>query len=218
MGYAQHLCAKWGRAQLRRNGSSQGHAKYPCKACHHPGRFVPAAGAKAVQYAQVEKLLGERNSPRRIVRATGVGRRTIAKLLKKAAAAPPPRPKLRPKKGEKKRWAALERDELRSFVGRKKQKVWRWLAVERHARRTVAWAVGTRGAATARRLWAARPVQYRGPRGGYFADAWKAYVGVLPRGPHRPCPKGESQTSIVEAVNGSLRQRCAVLGAQSLLV
>ena len=45
--------------------------------------FVPAAVAKAVQYAQVEQLLVERNSQRSIVRATGVARMTIAKLLKK---------------------------------------------------------------------------------------------------------------------------------------
>ena len=44
--------------------------------------------AKAAQYAQVEALLTERNSQRNsqrsIVRATGVARMTIAKLLKKS--------------------------------------------------------------------------------------------------------------------------------------
>lgn len=47
---------------------------------------MPAAVAKAAQYAQVEALLTERNSQRSIVRATGVARMTIAKLLKKSSA------------------------------------------------------------------------------------------------------------------------------------
>ena len=84
MVYTQHLCAKCGSEHIRRNGTSQGHAKYQCKACGHQARFVPAAAAQAARYEQVEKLLVERNSQRSIVRATGVARMTIARLLKKS--------------------------------------------------------------------------------------------------------------------------------------
>ena len=101
-----------------------------------------------------------------------------------------------------------------TFVGRKKRKVWLWLAVERASRRIVAWVTGQRGAATARRLWRALPRRYR-RRCWYFTDEWKAYVGVLPRWQHRPCPKGSGGTSIVEAVNCSLRHRCGVLVRKS---
>ena len=59
-----------------------------CVWCNDPSRdqarFVPAAIAKATQYVQVDQLLTERNSPRSIVRATGVSRRTIAGQLKKS--------------------------------------------------------------------------------------------------------------------------------------
>jgi insertion element IS1 protein InsB len=47
-----------------------------------------------------------------------------------------------------------------TFVGRKKRKVWLWLAVERASRRTVALTLGCRGEATARRLWQALPTRY----------------------------------------------------------
>ena len=47
---------------------------------------MPAAVAKAAQYAQVEALLTERNSQRSIVRATGAARMTVAKLVKKSGA------------------------------------------------------------------------------------------------------------------------------------
>lgn len=61
-----------------------------------------------------------------------------------------------------------------TFVGRKKRKVWLWLAVERHTRRIVAWVLGSRGAATLRRLWAALPKHYRTGT-WYFTDEWEAY-------------------------------------------
>jgi IS1 family transposase len=123
-------------------------------------------------------------------------------------------PRRRPKGARKKRWQVLELDEMWTFVGSKKRKVWLWLAVERASRRIVAWVLGDRSAATAQRLWRALPARYR-RRCWYFTDLWEAYVGVLPRGPHRPCPKGEGQTSIVEAINCALRQRCGVLVRKS---
>jgi len=56
-----------------------------------------------------------------------------------------------------------------AFVGRRKRKGWLWLAVERTSRRTVAWVVGQRDAATARRLWRALPRRYR-RHCWYFTD------------------------------------------------
>ena len=78
---------------------------------------------KTAQYAQMDALLVECNSQRSITRATGVARMTIAKRLKKVAALPLPLPCLRPKKTQKKRWEALELDEIWSFVGSKKRKM-----------------------------------------------------------------------------------------------
>ena len=85
----QHTCAKCGSEQIVRNGHSGGHARYQCKACGHQARFVPAAAERAVRYAQVEKLLAERNSQRSVVRVTGVDCMTVAKLAKKSAASEP---------------------------------------------------------------------------------------------------------------------------------
>ena len=118
---------------------------------------------------------------------------------------------MRPKKGQEKKWEALELDEIRIFVGRKKHKVWLWLAVERASRRIVAWVLGRRDAATAWRLWQVLPPRYRRRHCGYFTDLWEAYMGVLPSWHHRRCPKGSGGTNIVEAINCSLRQRGGIL-------
>ena len=65
-----------------------------------------------------------------------------------------------------------------------------------------------------RRLWLALPEEYRTGI-WYFPDVWEAYGQVLPPQAHRPSPKGSGQTSIVEAINCSLRQKCGVLVRKS---
>ena len=97
-----HTCAKCGSVEICCSGHSSGHARYQCKACGYQARSVPAAVGKAARYAQVEALLVERNPQRGIARVTGVARMIIAKRLKKAAAASPPLPRLRPKKAQHK--------------------------------------------------------------------------------------------------------------------
>ena len=82
---------------------------------------------------------------------------TVAGRIKKALSALPVLPRLRPKKEQKKEWEALELDEMWTFVGQRRRKVWLWLAVERASRRIVAWVLSRRDAATARRLWLAPP-------------------------------------------------------------
>ena len=94
----QYLCAAYGSKHIRRNGSSQSHAKYQCTACGHQARFVPVAVERAPLYAQVEKLLVERNSQCSIVRVTGVVRMMVAKLIKKSVGG---RPALAPLATEK---------------------------------------------------------------------------------------------------------------------
>jgi len=65
-----------------------------------------------------------------------------------------------------------------------------------------------------RQLWQSLPTPHR-HHCWFFTDQWKAYAKVLPRWQHRPCPKGGGQTSTVEAINCSLRQRCGVLERKS---
>jgi len=99
-------------------------------------------------------------------------------------------------------------------VGHKKRKVRLGLVIERARRRIVGWRLGSRGEAPLRKLWQSLPTHYR-RHCWFFTDQWKACAQVLPRYQHRPCPKGEGQTSIVEAITCSLRQRCGVLVRKS---
>ena len=110
--------------------------------------------------------------------------------------------------------AVLELDEMWTFVGKRKRKVWLWLAVERASRRIVAWVLGCRGAATGQRLFHSLPARYQ-TNTTYYTDEWAAYATVLPAHAHQPSAKGSGRTSIVEALNCSLRHRCGVLVRKS---
>ena len=106
---------------------------------------MPAAVRKAAQYAQVDALLVKRNSQCIIARATGVARMTIAKRVKNAAVPSPTLLRLRSKKAQRKRWEALELDEMWPFMGRKKRKGWGWRVVEGASRRIPAPGAGQPG-------------------------------------------------------------------------
>ena len=99
----------------------------------------------------------------------------------------------------------LERDELWSFVGFKKNKRWVWLALCRRTRQIVASAVGDRSEATCRLLGLRIPPVYC--FGTVYTDFWDAYQKVLPAQPHQAVGKQSGQTNHIERWNNTLRQR-----------
>ena len=100
---------------------------------------------------------------------------------------------------------ALELDELWSFVQKKQNKQWIWIALLRSSRQVVAYAIGDRSEATCRRLWEQIPKRYRALQ--TFSDFWDAYQKVIPAEQHHAVGKGTGQTAHVERWNNTLRQR-----------
>jgi insertion element IS1 protein InsB len=99
----------------------------------------------------------------------------------------------------------LELDEMWSFVYRRSNKRWIWVALCRRTRQVVAYAIGNRGQASCRLLWSRIPESYC--RGILYSDFWESYQKVLPDARHQPVGKSEGQTSHVERWNCTLRQR-----------
>jgi IS1 family transposase len=104
----------------------------------------------------------------------------------------------------------IECDELWSFVGDKGNKQWVWLALDRDTREIVGVAIGARDEATARQLWESLPPVYR-QCAVCYSDFWDAYACVLPSKRHRPVGKDSGQTSHIEGLNNTLRQRISRL-------
>jgi IS1 family transposase len=99
----------------------------------------------------------------------------------------------------------LELDELWSFVYRKSDKVWVWLALCRESRQIVAFVMGDRSRATCKRLWREIPEGYKGST--CYSDFWEAYREVNPEERHQATGKEQGETCHVERWINTLRQR-----------
>jgi insertion element IS1 protein InsB len=101
----------------------------------------------------------------------------------------------------------LELDELWSFVLKKTNQAWIWVALCRKTRQVVAYAVGDRSEKTCLCLWEAIPPVYR--IGHCFTDFWKVYQAVIPEEQHTAAGKETGETAHIERWNNTLRQRLA---------
>ena len=99
----------------------------------------------------------------------------------------------------------MELDELWSFVFKKDNKAWIWIALCRKTRQVVAYAVGDRSKNTCKELWNSIPEEYR--KGHCFTDFWDAYQVIIPEEQHSAVGKETGETAHVERWNNTLRQR-----------
>jgi len=70
----------------------------------------------------------------------------------------------------------MELDELYSFVLKKSNKMWIWIALCRQTRQVVARAIGDRSEKTCRELWKNIPEEYR--KGHYFTDLRAGHISL----------------------------------------
>jgi len=109
----------------------------------------------------------------------------------------------------------LQCDEIWSFVSRKRNKQWIWIALDADSREVVALVVGDRGQTTAQALWDALPQAYQ--QGAIcYTDEWEAYAAVIPPDQHRPVKKDSGKTNHLECFNCTLRQRVSRLVRKTL--
>jgi insertion element IS1 protein InsB len=107
-----------------------------------------------------------------------------------------------------------ELDELWSFVHRKKNKQWVWIAQCRTTRQVIAFQVGGRGRADAEKLWDKIPERLK-KEGFFYSDDWDAYKGVFPSQRHKSS-KNKKDTNHLERLNNTIRQRVSRLVRKSL--
>ena len=103
----------------------------------------------------------------------------------------------------------LEFDELWSFVAKKTQECWLWLALCRRTRQIVAYTIGDRSQEGALSLREHVPESYR--RRATRRDFWLAYEAAFPQRTHRFCGKEEGETNHAERFFGTVRSRLSRL-------
>ena len=109
----------------------------------------------------------------------------------------------------------LECDEMWSFVGKKGNKQWIGLALDRDTREIVGVYVGHRDADGAQALWDSLPSAYRQYAFSY-TDFWAAYAQIFPDERHQAVGKDSGQTSHIERLNNTFRQRISRLVRKTL--
>lgn len=107
----------------------------------------------------------------------------------------------------------LEADEIWTYVGAKDCPVWLWLAVERRTGLVVGFYLGERNEESALGLWLSIPAVLR-EKALIFTDDLVAYAAVFEKGQHQT--EGKKQTTKIERLNNTLRQRCSRLVRKAL--
>jgi insertion element IS1 protein InsB len=160
----------------------------------------------------IDRLLLERISLAGIARVVGVSESWLQNYVNKKYEQTPRKVVIKKKsKGR----LTIECDELCSFVGKKDNKQWVWLAIERDTREIIGVYVGDRSEQSARALWNSMPPVYRQCAVSY-TDFWAAYAEIFPSKRHCAVSKNSGKTNHIERFNCTLRQRVSRLVRKSM--
>jgi insertion element IS1 protein InsB len=200
-----HSCPDCGSLDLVKNGQDyKGSQKYHCKTCNRYGTLHARRGYDQGIRNQVKRALLERVSLRGVERILGVSRRTMAKGLRGWCKQLPP---LADTLSEAHWDAVLELDEVWSFVLKKANQRWIWVALCRRTRQILAYFIGDRSETSCLPLWRRLPTA--SGRCPTFSDFWAAYQRVFAPGRHQAVGKRSGQTTHIERWFNPLRQRLA---------
>jgi IS1 family transposase/transposase-like protein len=200
-----HGCPKCGSRDLVKNGRDyKGDQKYHCKTCRSYGTLNTQRGSAQAVRQQVKRALLERVSLRAIQRLWGVSRPTLAVWIERWVAQ---LPAVEATLAEAQVEDVLELDELWSFVLKKANQRWLWVALGRRTRQIVAYFIGDRSEASCLQLWRRIPLAYT--RCHSFSDFWEAYQHIFATDRHQSVGKDSGQTAHIERWFNTLRQRLA---------
>jgi transposase len=157
---------------LIKNGSvHNGKPKYQCKTCGHQFVVNPTKTTVSQEIKQlIDRLLLERISLRGIARVTQLSWSWLQDYVNQKLAQTPPQVKVPEKPLGK---LTIECDEMWSFVDRKKNEVYIWLAIDRNSRKIIGCYIGDRTRRSARKFWASLPEIYQQSAFAY-TDFWQA--------------------------------------------
>jgi insertion element IS1 protein InsB len=193
----REVCPQCKSPQFKKNGhihnGKQNHH------CHDCGRqFVQCCEQYLISEDKrglIERLLVERISLRGICRAVGVTLKWLLGFLVQRL--------------------EVEADELASFVQKKANKQWVWIAMDAKTRQIIAFHVGDRSHTSAEHLWAKIPHAYR-QHATFYTDQYVVYEKVIPAAQHKAISKLARKTNHIERFNNTLRQRVSRLVRDAL--
>jgi insertion element IS1 protein InsB len=216
----REACPACGSSRYKKNGHTRhGKQNHQCKACER--QFSATADDRLIadeQRKRIEQLLCERISLRGICRAVGVSLTWLLHFMVECFTACPEdlhvQLPARPTAVVLSRLEA-EADEMWSFVQKKANKQWIWIAMDATTRQIIAFHVGDRSGESGKALWANIPLVYR-EQATFHTDQYDVYKGVIPAEQHRAITKHARKTNHIERFNNTLRQRVSRLVRETL--
>ena len=207
----REACPQCGSRQYKRNGRIHtGKQNHKCRTCGRAFVLVPENHIiTEEQRTLIERLLLERISLRGICRAVGVGLRWLLQFMVEQFQSAPEHLYIQSALGTQRvilQRLEAEVDELWSFVGKKANRQWVWVAMDATTRQVLAFHVGDRSGQSATALWEKIPTVYQ-EKATFYTDQYEVYKGVIPPAQHRAISKLARKTNHVERFNCTLRQR-----------
>jgi insertion element IS1 protein InsB len=216
----REACPTCGSYRYKKNGHTRhGKQNHQCKTCGR--QFTADAVDRSIAHEQrrwIEQLLSERISLRGICRAVGVSLTWLLHFMVECFTACPDHLHAQiPAQPTAVLLSRLEAeaDEMWSFVQKKANKQWIWIAMDATTRQIIAFHVGDRSRDSAKELWAALPEVYRA-QATFHTDHYDAYTGVIPAERHKAITKKARKTNHIERFNNTLRQRVSRLVRDTL--
>ncbi len=214
------VCPRCTSPKYKKNGHiHNGKQNHQCKDCGR--QFVDCFEQDLISdetQALIERLLLERLSLRGICRAVGVGLKWLLGFIVTCFEALPDHLNVQPITGNADimiQRLEVEADEMASFVQKKTNKQWIWLAMDVNTRQIIAFHVGDRSRKSARQLWSKIPKAYR-QYATFHTDQYVVYKGVIPAAQHQSVTKKARKTNHIERFNNTLRQRVSRLVRSAL--
>ena len=215
----QHRCPYCLGTNLRPKGwiKKSKKRRHKCQSCK---RHITSEGkswfVSDSEIKMIDNLLLERLSLRGICRVMGISLTWLLAYIKKLYAKQPEHLNYKiPKEATiNLQLINSELDEMWSFVYKKTNKKWIWIAQCRETRQVIAFYVGGRSRKDARKLWEALPKKIK-EKGRFYSDDWEAYKGVFPSERHI-YSKQKKDTNHLERLNNTIRQRVSRLVRKTL--
>lgn len=208
-------CPSCHSTNIKKNGHTHyGKQNHQCKCCSR--QFVLNNGHTKSEYLKtlVKKALKERLSLRAICRIFGVSLSWLQAFAQHFWKQTPFDLGLSPEQVSQIKNLqvfGIQADELWSFVQKKVNKRWIWVAYDPVHRLVIAYHIGSRGKRAAKEFWAKIPEQLKSCQ--FETDDWEAYESIIPCDQHKV---GKDLTYYIEGFNATIRARVSRLVRKSL--
>ena len=208
-------CPSCHSTNIKKNGNTYyGKQNHRCKCCGRQFVLNNKHTKSDWQKATIKKALKERISLRGICRIFGVSLSWLQSYAHTLWNETPKNLGLSTelvKQVKKLQVFGIQADELWSFVQKKAEKRWIWVAYDPVHRLVIAYHIGTRGISAAQKFWDKIPTCLQSC---YFeTDDWDAYKSIIPANQHKI---GKDLTFYIEGFNATIRARVSRLVRKTL--